>query len=222
MIDHELSQELRQFFKLLNEERSKPSPPPAKYAFLNSPFVVTVIGGLVLSLLSLKLQARAANERELAQQRATDQREHSARMAAVWDKKYTLMSEFAFGMTLYLQHAPEVKTRSIFIAENAGSEFKGTLTFDDGRGWKETVEKYETSLAYLNTLKCPDAYCAQAAATFATQQLLLELGELDSLMDKYAETNSSDEFESLTNLASAKLQSVIRLMGTELKEPRSK
>lgn len=212
MIDPELSQEITRFFRQMNEERAQLKPPPGKLAtILNSPFTVTVLGGLFLSILSLSLQERAAGERE-----------RNERYAMLQDKKHAMMAEFAHRMTLYLQCAPDVRLRGLFFIKNKNNPEKEKLAFRDGRNWSQTLEKYEQSLAHLNTLDNPDTLCAKAAAIFESSELTRELAELDALMDKYIETTDPGEYSKLCDEAPDKLQAVISLMGKELRSSNSK
>jgi len=178
---------------------------------LNSPFTVTVLGGIILSLISLGLQYRATKEKE-----------RSDRFASVQDKKHAMMGEFALGMTLYMQSAPDVRLRGLFFVKNKGTDNKEALKFTDGRTWIQTVERYEQCLAQLNKLQNPDALCAKASAVFETQELITELASLDGIMDKYNQTSDSKEFNSLCRDAPKKLEAVIAIMGKELKNPPPK
>lgn len=207
MLEPDTRDELNQLIRQLNERFSKPSSPQKSWAVvLNSPFLVTVAGGMIITLLSLSLQQKTAENREKA-----------ARYQLVKERKHEMMVEFAHGMNQFLQQAPEVKTRQIFILKNKNDPERDNLKFKDGRTWRETLEKYEVTLASLNLMKNPDCLCAQAAAVFEEPGLLGELSAMDSLMDDFMETDNPSTLLELATAAAAKLQKVIDLMGRELK-----
>lgn len=207
MIDPDLKEEFNLLIRQLNERLAKPSSPKTFWAVvLNSPFLVTVVGGVMITLLSLSLQ-----------QKATESREKVARQQLAQERKHQMMVEFAQGMNQFLQHAPEVKTRQIFIAKNKNDSERDNLRFKDGRTWRETLEKYEVTLASFNLMKNPDCLCAQAAAVFEDSDLLKELVAMDRLMDEFMETDDPSNLSALSSAAADKLQQVMALMGKELK-----
>jgi len=208
MLDDEIKVEVKAILQRLNEQAGKEKPPvPGWVTFVNSPFVVTVAGGVFLSVISMMIQARSARAKE-----------HNERLLLLQEKKHVMMVDFAHGMNQFLQCAPELRLRHFFLAKNKNEPDKSSLSFRDGRTWKETVEKYEAAALQLNKLKNPDSLCAQAAAVFEGSELTGRLRGYDELMDDYIETSSSEEFSSLSKKAASELQEVIAMMGAELKK----
>ena len=208
MLGKELESELTRMVERVNGEAQATGAGSSSskwQGIANSPFVVTVIGGLLLMILTTVWQ-RSHEDNQAALQKAEKLEE----------RQYTTMVAFTDGMSRYLQAAPDIFYRKFFLAQNSTAENKGSLTFVDGRSWKDTVERYESGMVTLNGMPSPDSLCSQVSVMFRNTELVEAVRGFDLLMDRYVETYDLKEFERFQQEAVGGYQKVIDLMRLEL------
>lgn len=191
------------------------APSPAKKGaiegWLSSPFVVTVVGGLLLSAITLRLQSNQENARE-----------EEKRQQVLQDRKYEAMLAFTEGITDYLKKVKEVRQREFFIKPKLKIPDKSRIVFPDGRSWSENIIRWEHGMEHLYDKGSPDALCARCESFFETEEVLSSIRDFDTLMDRHSEAQNNQDLSELHTQAVIDYQIVVRLMGKELKQNTAK
>lgn len=199
--------------------------------WLNSNFVVTVIGGAILWLISTYWQQdQTANQRD----RQNNQQKY--------ERQYALLTEFSADFPFTIHLARKYKTREVWIAtqlkawrditpacmrQTSNIAIKKSTvsdkctaleksTYYDARSFNQTQEIYEEALRNYHKRKPPYAFAAQIKATFSNPEIHLattKLNEHGIALQKAAQWN-------LIRKHSAELEDIysqlILLMGSSL------
>jgi hypothetical protein len=143
---------LAHFEDLLAAPKARES---AWWSFLNSTFCVTVIGGLLLAGISAFWQWRQAGA---ALERARIEREY--------DRKQTLLVEFAREFPYALILARDYKQRELWIAKHLGNAGDPNFRFRDGRTFAEGRDFYEKHREKFYRGRTAQGFAARIQTTF--------------------------------------------------------
>lgn len=156
---------------IANKLAVKPSP-RGLMSTLNSPFFVTVLGGLILWAVSAgwqNMQADAIAKSELLEKLYSERRE--------------LVISFADNIPLILMTAQDIKNREFWIAEQKEMDTKKE-TYVDGKNFKETYILYKKEIKDLNSKRSTAAYTAQIQALFDGKTTVTLAKEFSKNYDK--------------------------------------
>jgi hypothetical protein len=144
--------------------------------FFNSPFFLTFVAGVLLTILSLTVTAKISY---LAERRQLNR--------DTLDSKIKTMQIFAEGIVQFLQGSYGMRKREIWLKINYMKQYEKTLRYPDGRNFKETRNFYENQRILYNKLTHPDSLCAYARAIFADadESLINNIDNIDKVLDDY-------------------------------------
>lgn len=203
MPNQDLEKEAIRVLSQISFDESKPK----FLSFINSAFFVTVIGGLIIGLFTILVQAKIARtNREL------QENQESYRL------KYKLLTEFSDGITSCLQYSYGMRKREIWLMKvsRLDKAKRDKAVYGDTRSFVETRNYYEKQRDKYNKLRHPDSLCAQVGAIYFSEDVLNAVAELDKIMDEYFETFDPAVLKTCFDNANIKYQDVISKMGKEL------
>jgi hypothetical protein len=201
-MEKEISQELIKVLRNLNRER----PSRNKFVeFLNSPFAITFVGGLIAAIITLIVQfqfEKGAEERLRLQVRI--------------EKMQTTLTIFSDGIVKSLQASIGMRKRGIWLKTHKNDKNKESLFYPDQRNFIETRDFWEKQRALFETLRHPDSLCAEARAIFNDKETADLIDELDIILDNYFVTWTIEELIDNYNKATKLYQVVVASMGKQL------
>ncbi|MCP4367290.1 MAG: hypothetical protein GY797_04125 [Deltaproteobacteria bacterium] len=177
--------------------------------FLNSPFVVTLLGGFAITLLTITFQYTSAKNERV--------RRHEIQQ---YNQKKDVLFEFANEFVASLNLAKRYKIREIWIAEKVHNKIKDD-NFKDGRNFEETRDYYQLLLDKYLAKRGADSFCAQIRTIFDSEQVITKANELDNVMDLLVGAkglNAKKELKMKFSEADTLYQELIEEMGRELKK----
>lgn len=154
----------------------RPSRPKSPLAFLNSAFMVTVVGGAIVSLVGLIWQANA--------EAATLER---LKREESFQRKSALLTDFSGRFLRSLDLATEMTQRRLWLAHTGRNGDRTKDEFPDGRSFEETRDLFEALKADYWKSGATDALCAEVRATFNSEPVMAGSRQLDSIMDSLIE-----------------------------------
>lgn len=181
------------------------------FKILNSGFVVTLLGGLLVGSLTVYLQ----NESSLKNQ-------EKIRLQELIDSKHKILTEFSDGIIRSLQTSYGMRKRAIWLKLNQKKGNLDKLRYPDRRNFGQTRDMYESMRREFNKLRHPDSLCAQVLAIYDDPQVQDSVIILDKILDKYMSTYDYNELKKAFEEASNKYQEVIKHMGNSLKKPTNR
>jgi hypothetical protein len=106
---------------------------------LNSPFVVTLIGGVLLAAVSAYITERNAENSKLLETHLAELRQ-----------KQNLIDSFPTKVEQYLALTRSVRNREVFLHQWQNEPTRDTVHYPDGRTFEETRDKWEGDYRYWN------------------------------------------------------------------------
>jgi hypothetical protein len=197
----ELEEQLNLIFKNLLTARENPKPSQKFFNFLNSSFFVTVLGGLFICLVSLKIQFEIS--------RAQDERQ---RVAAIQNVKYEAIQQFSEGICKYLQLSIGWRKRDIWIHNNKENKNRSKLFYTDDNNYKETFQLYYSLRKDFDNIISADALCARTKVLFKDQSISDSINRLDTLLDTYITTYDSTILKETRLKAIPLYQNIIEML----------
>jgi hypothetical protein len=181
--------ELESALKRLLEKLTLPSVAKKGKAMdvLNSPFVITLLGGVVLALISGTLtqcNASAAKDREIA--------------LDLLHRKQNFIDTFASKIELYLNLTLGLRKREMFLAAWAKVPDHGAARFSDGRTFEETRAIWEADKRFWiehSTGTTPFAVIKTAKILFSKTDVLNKPDDLDNSIDEYGSVTTVEDLE---------------------------
>lgn len=128
--------------------------------------MVTVVGGLLLWVISTAWQSSQENRKE-----ATRIKER------IYSQQMNIINDFSQNFTYSLTLARNYKIREFYISNNINSETK--QQFHDGRGFKETVLMYEKLLENYQKQTSIFTFKAKVSASFKDKTLNKLFSEIE-------------------------------------------
>jgi hypothetical protein len=189
---------LNELLLRLSEKPERASPSPVK-TFLNSPFCITVIGGIVIAALSPLLGAILAQQVE-------------ARRIA--ERKEQLANEFAKDLPLIINVAARFKNRELWLDKAGGR--KGDVRYSDGRSFTETRDYYERLVDQYHSLRPAAAFCNQIIASFNSTNVNLLAQDLNSNISSIINSTDTGQVQIAFSQASSNYQGLTLAMFSEL------
>ena len=148
---------------------------------LNSPFIVTLIGGIIISLLGIFLQKEYSEFQKKI--------EFSRKLILI--KKDTL-TNFSMSMDRYLTLSHSNRKRAIYIKAWGNAKKKNNdlkiPNYPDGKSYSETIIEYETQRKSIFSKITPDSLCATSIAIFDNESLLKILNSLQQEIEMFSST----------------------------------
>ena len=171
---------------------------------LNSSFVVTLLGGILLALVSAGLQNRASKSQRTEAERA-EAAQRTERLAY----------EFANNFPMSVNLAYRFRVRKLWLDAN---QYGSQERFSDGRDYVETRNLYEALLERYLTNKPAASLCNQLLGNFQSSNVMTLAASLNEKVNqlvlatneaqaKLAYTGASTDYQELTRVAFAELNS---------------
>lgn len=192
--------------KLHSEPKRKVSP---IIAVVNSPFIVTVLGGIILWALSAVWQDMQADASAKRQQ-----------LENLFSERKELLVTFADTIPRTLMIARDLKKREVWIAANRP---KSDQLYRDGRNFTETQNLYEESIRELTLSKSPAALTAQIQALFDSERaisLAVEFSDQFETLVKLQGADANPQIRSLINRLNENYTALVAQMTEELRNVR--
>lgn len=183
------------------EEKEESSSAAQK--FLNSPFFVTLVGGIVLAALT-------AFSGWMVQYVLSEQAE--ARQIA--ERNERLAHDFAKEFPMALNLAARLKGRELWMDQPASR--KGDARYRDGRSFTETRDHYERLVDQYQALKPTASFCNQIIASFTNRSVNLLAQALTSNVDALLNSTDTAQVEVAFSLASSNYQKLTLEIFSEL------
>jgi hypothetical protein len=207
-----VAQEMEQLIESLNDlvkRLNRVEKPKGKWAnfgvFLNSAFVLTIIGGVILSVTSVYLQSKIAASQSIAQ--------HNREIR---EQKRQVLSKFSDDIVRYLDLCLPVRKRAMWLASYQDAPDKLQQFYPDGRNFIQTRDQYELDKKALSDMRRSDAICSEVRATFETPNVKSKAAELDAIIGDLFNAKNYDELNSTLYKAEMKYKEVIDTMAEEL------
>lgn len=181
-MDPELREALISTLKTLEESRSKKQSKAGK--ILNSPFTVTILGGLLLALVSALFTHSVSQydkERELALEQLR--------------KKQAFVEAFTSNIERYLELTFSVRKREIFLAAWQGKP--NPAAYPDHRNFEQTRDCWEEEKRYWldHSTSSPAGLVYSAEILFKKPAAHEKLEELYSATDRYGHAASYTDLQ---------------------------
>lgn len=178
-----------------------------QWTFLNSPFIVTLLGGVLLSLISLSWQT-IEKKAHLANEKISQAREI----------KKQIFYEYTHQIPASLYSLLKYKEREMWIRENQHKKEKARLKFYDGRNFVETRSIYEKELEAFYLKLSPFSTMAKVTAMFEDKAIGEKVKELRIVFDEMIRVKSREDFLKLYDKTNYIDGEIIPLMGRILHE----
>jgi hypothetical protein len=192
----------RAILDTLREELASGEKGPGKAGFLNSPFIITFLGGLFVTAITLLVQHLAAGHDRQLQYSI----KRFDRMAAVMVK----MAE-EFPEAIYLVYAME--KRSCWLADPRNKD----KDYDDGRDHGQTRAFYDSLVEKFFSATNPSSLLAEAPLFFTSESVLLSTRTLESQVGQMFEALKPSEVTDSYRQASQELDVLLGAMARELR-----
>lgn len=129
---------------------------------VNSPFIVTFLGGLIASLITFSIQHNSAKHDAEA-----------LRVKQDYERREKVAYDFADEFPLTLNLADRFMTRQVWLQEHTNGVFD-----EDGRSYSETRDYYETCLNAYLARRPAGSLCSQIAAEFRSADITFFANEV--------------------------------------------
>jgi hypothetical protein len=170
---------------------------------LNSPFVVTLLGGLMLSVIGSVLQYKIA-EHERSQAMRTDQSQRKEKVAY----------DFANEIPITLNVLERLKRREVwFIAQGFNHP---TAKFKDGRTFQETRDQYEKLQERYLAQKPVASLCNQVAGCFHSVSVSDLAVMVNTNVDRMIEATNENQIDEGFRSASKAYRDLTRELFSDL------
>lgn len=240
----DLIRALNEFIAKLNRPEQK-----GRWAWLNGwmngPFVVTVLGGLIASLITLMYQQRAAERQKIREQEYALTTLLMQRSHDHYSQRQRMLSAFANEFPQSLNRLYRTKKMWLELSGPVAEAVPASGPAASGpaatgpaatgpaatggrapatqsatraerlKEYRELNEKYMTS-------KIASALCAEAAATFDSGEVTEALKELNRSVDGiFYDATRLEEVEKFHDRANRQFEQVVAAMGGELRKDKS-
>ncbi len=181
--------------------------------FINSPFFLTVIAGIILTIVSGFMTnkiTRAAEERQLFHTKL--------------NTKIVTMNKFSGGIVRFLESSFDMRKREIWLALNQNNRNEPSLTYPDGRNFIETRNFYEKQLSEYLKVPHADALCVHAKAVFSNsdEKLIAAIDELDTTLDNYISNYDYDILYTSFENGTEQYEIIVQMMGNHINNLKNK
>jgi hypothetical protein len=174
---------------------------------LNSPFVVTLIGGAILALISGYITELNAEKAKALEIRLAESRQ-----------KENLINSFPTKVEQYLALTHDLRKREIYLYQ--WQDQKDKAPYPDGRTFDQTRDKYEEDYRYWNDHSpgSPLGVIYMAKLLFKKPDTLAKLNEIEDSVDTYQRTLDFKQLDDAYNHIADDVSQVISLFASELNE----
>jgi len=168
--------------------------------FLNSPFFLTFLGGILITCGSLLLESRISEGKEQGQRQRDAER-----------RQQEFVTVFASGGYRSLSHSYGMRQREIWLGQQQGSQTKETH-YVDGRSFSETRDIYEKQFSEYLAAQPIDALLPQAVFHFPALKTKIE--DFEKVFEAYLTCKKQDELDRLIDELTASHKALVRAMLT--------
>lgn len=175
-------------------------------SFLNSPFILTIVGSLGVALITT-----------IAQYNADWHRLESTQRSQRFQTKTKILDAFANTIPKYLEQNLSKRKREIYLHKYARKPKAERVPYGDGRSFNETVLAWERDRAVVLSHKSPSVLIAQAKAHFDSEALVPLNDDLSDAFRHFEKTDSPDTLSMLFRSIDTQFQKAIQLMSLEMK-----
>jgi len=188
-----------------NSDATQPSPSPKPMdwvAFLNSPFVVTLIGGLIVGIVS-----------QLWQQHASDLNFQRLSWVEAMKERRSAAKEYAFHMDGALYNAQVFKRREIWLRDAKTPE----SVFLDGRNFKEERTFYEATAQKIYSAATPDGLVTLIQSTFTSLEVGRLAAELQTCLNNLTDATDLSALAAIFKRCNDSSDALVKAMNSEIK-----
>jgi hypothetical protein len=210
--------------RLLEKLAHTPDPPAAKenkWNWLNSPVVITVIGGALIAIISGTLSyysAINAKDREIAltQRNADNTKEREIALETL-RRKQNFVDTFATKIDQYLTLTFGLRKREIFLFQWQNAPDRAMARYPDGRTFEQTRTKWEEDTRYWidHSSASPLAIIYTAKILFPKPEIVEKLDHLAKVVDVYGLTMKPDELIKADDQILSELDDVSSLLAKD-------
>jgi hypothetical protein len=201
--------ELESALKRLLEKLTLPSAAKTSKVMdvLNSPFVITLVGGTLIAIISATLtQCNAINarDREIALEKL--------------HRKQNFVDTFASKIEQYLTLTFGLRKREIFLVEWQKVPERAAARFSDGRTFEETRAKWDEDKRYWiehSPGTTPLAVIYTAKILFPKAEIVDKLNQLEKTVDLYGSATELEDLVTAYNQVLVDLEVVISVLAKE-------
>ncbi|HKE95047.1 MAG TPA: hypothetical protein VKB34_12115 [Povalibacter sp.] len=185
----------------------RPAHPQRKFlSGINSPFVVTLLGGMLAALISQVWQSRAS---EIAYQRTV--------LEAALSERRAVANQFAMKFASAIYRAELLKRREIWLREAASYQDKTSGKFPDGRTFDEQRQNYEAIAERYYATETPEGLVSTVLASYSSESTRTRATQLYELLDRFMQVRKMDEMKSLYATINKEYPQLLVSMVDELK-----
>lgn len=198
---------LKGFLEKLTHRPDPPAAKESKWKWLNSPFMITVIGGIALSLISLgvtQCNANNSKDREIALEQLR--------------RKQNFVDTFASKIEQYLTLTIGLRKREIFLAKWEKVPDRAPARFSDGRTFEETRAKWEEDRRYWiehSPGTTPLAVIYTAKILFPKPSIVDKLDHLSKTADMYGRAREIPDLLAAYDEVVLELEDVTSMLAKE-------
>jgi hypothetical protein len=175
----------------------------------NSPFVVTLIGGALVAIISGMLTyCNAENSKRLET--------HIAEL----HQKQNFIDSFPSKVEQYMALTHSVRKREIFLHKWQNEPTRDTARYPDGRTFDQTRDEWEQDWRYWieHTPGSSLALIYTAKLLFKKKETVKKLDEMENSIETYERATEFQELDEAYNRIGDDLSQVISLFASELNE----
>lgn len=170
--------------------------------YMNSPFVVTFLGGLIIFALTSFWQHL---ERE-----STVKREQSER---TYDRKYNLLTQFTTEFPRTLLLAKDVQRRALWMRLN---RLEPDAQYPDKRNFEQTRKKWESDQRELLERESGRLFGIQLGVAFTSSEVRSDAASLNNAWDSLMEAGKRSEVDREADRLEALYLKLVKTMSEEI------
>ncbi len=203
-MEPELKTELLETLKSLRET---PSTRNRATKVLNAPFTVTLLGGVILAIVS-GLIAQYTTESDKAREIALE----GLRQRQAFVDTFTSKMEMYFELTL------SVRKREIYLNDWQGNPDRDKNPYPDGRNFEETRNKWEEEKRYWldHSTGSPTGLISTAKILFNSPKMRAALDTLAAYSEQYGEATNEDDLNKAHDAAFKEIENTAVKMADEI------
>lgn len=176
--------------------------------FFNSPFFLTLVSGLILSVASVILtdslsqaaESRLRKEKDIAAQLSTHR-------------------EFTRGMVDFVVNSHGMRKRGIWLYHMQSISPANRGNYPDGRDFEKTRDHYESQLLEFKKIEHAYSLCSLASSMFYSSDLLqTKIKKLRKTSENYLNTWDEDELNSLVDDIYKETEEIAAIMVQEIRK----
>lgn len=189
--------------------RTKPAEKHPVWAFFNSSFFLTFLGGMIIAFAGVILQNKYSEAAAAAQRQ---QLELSA--------KREFLKEFTESVTYGVEYAVSMRLRELWLRKHQNDADRDQIRYGDGRSYSETRDYWEVTRERLFKQRTPLALCHTGMALFRAPPAVDSLRTIAGLYTALLECPDYAAVSTIHDEIQAKLYVSLNELGKEINETK--